>query len=66
MSGINPSVLGWSYEIEPVTGWPTAMVPGCGWVAGELFRFEAPTVRLPWTPYSFPSIGRSRLTPAGQ
>lgn len=54
----NPSVLGWSYSIDPYMGQAVSVIPGAGWDQGALYRGWTPERILPWTPYSYPGVGR--------
>jgi hypothetical protein len=56
--------IGWTYTVDPYTGWPTILLPPTNAaVAASMFRYDAPAVRLPVGPYSYPSLGREPPVP---
>ncbi len=52
------SALGFQYEVHPQTGRPGAINPAGWFDRGQLIRGWSVARRLPWTPWSYPSVGR--------
>jgi hypothetical protein len=54
----DPQVQGFQYEVAPYSGRAVSTQPAGSFDRGRLIRGWTPTRRLPWTPYSYPSVGR--------
>ncbi len=54
LEGVGPA-----YNVNPWQNFgPVSMMPGAWYNSGNLIRAYTVTRRLPWTPYSYPSVGR--------
>ena len=56
--------IGWDYDVDPYTGYPVSLHPPATTPVFELETTTTPQVHLPWTPLSYPSVGRQPAPPA--
>ncbi len=52
------SAEGFQYEVNPYTGQTMSVVPQGRWNRGVLYHGYFVARHVPWTPYSYPSVGR--------
>lgn len=50
--------LGWTYDIDPWSGKPAPTMAAATFVRGQLVQRYTVVRQLPWTPYSYPGVGR--------